>query len=358
MNTKRIQNFWLATRDAKLRTLLRAALTSQGLTPLDMKPENLLPTAAGRSGVAPEARSVLLLDLAAETIAPYRAADAIRLARALPWQPRLLAIASVERDVWANEAAWAKNLTGYALLPRPASSVAAFLTALLKELELGEADLRRLETHLRVMLSAADDKGPAALIRRLTGGSAQDFATELLASGKFADRRYRLKKYPECVVGREAVGWIAGRYGVSRAEAVQLGDALLQSGYLHHVVKEQPFADEEFFYRIAAPGRFDAVPLDAVTAFLRGADGLIADRVWHGINFKQCMVGSQAVDALVRHFRLTRAEATVLGQSLLDLGLLHHVADEHPFADANLFYELQAGPQGADTGRAVATTGA
>lgn len=53
------------------------------------------------------------------------------------------------------------------------------------------------------------------------------------------------------------------------------------------------------------------------------------------------MVGSEAVDALAAHFRRTRAEATVLGQSLLDLGLLSHVADAHPFADANLFYDLQ-----------------
>jgi len=30
----------------------------------------------------------------------------------------------------------------------------------------------------------------------------------------------------------------------------------------------------------------------------------------------------------------------VLGQTLLDLGLLRHVADGHPFADANLFYDL------------------
>lgn len=341
MNGKRIQNFWLATQDQKLRSQLRAALTSQGLTPLDIKPENLFPSAAGPAGVAPEARSVLLLDLAAEAIAPYRAAEAIRLVRALPWQPRVLAIAGTERSVWANAAAWAKGLSGYTLLPRPANSVAAFLALLLKELELGEADVRRLDTHLRVMLNAGEDKAPEAMVRRLTGGSAQDLTAALLAGGNVADRRYHLKKYPECMVGKDAVGWLCKRYGVSREDAVLLGEALLRSGHLHHVVKEQPFADAEFFYRVATQGRFDAIPLDATTAFLRGARGLVADRAWRGVNFPQCMVGTEAVNALAAQFRLTRAEATVLGQSLLDLGLLHHVADEHPFVDADLFYELQ-----------------
>ena len=343
MNTKPIQNLWLATQDTKLRTLVRAALTSQGLTPLDLKPENLFPTAAGRAGVAPEAGSVLLLDLAPEAIAPHLAAEAIHQVRSLPWRPRVLALAATERTVWANEAAWAKGLTGHALLPRPANSVAAFLGILLNELELGAVDLRRLDTHLRVMLNAGEDKAPEALIRRLTGGSAQDLAAALLAGGNVADRRYHLKKYPECMVGKDAVGWLSKRYGVSRADAVQLGDALYRSAYLHHVVKEQPFADEEFFYRVATPGRFDTIPLDAVAAFLRGAKGLIADRAWRGINFPQCMVGSEAVDAIAAHFRLTRAEATVLGQSLVDFGLLRHVADEHPFADANLYYELPSG---------------
>lgn len=353
MNSKRIQNFRLATQDPKLRTLVRAALTSQGLTPIDIKPEALFPTVAGPAGVAPEPGSVLLLDLAAETIAPYRATEAIRLVRALSWQPRVLALAGTERTVWANEAAWAKSLTGHALLPRPASSVAAFLATLLQELALGEVDMRRLDTHLRVMLSAGEEKAPEALVRRLSGGSAQDLAAALLAGGNVADRRYHLRKYPECIVGKDAVGWLSKRYGVSREDGVLLGDALLRSGYLHHVVKEQPFADAEYFYRVATPGRFDAIPLGSVTDFLRGTKGLVADRVWRGVNFLQCMVGSEAVDAIAAHFRLTRAEATVLGQSLVDLGLLRHVADEHPFADANLFYELPPETQ-ATPARAVA----
>lgn len=344
MNMNRIQNFWLATQDQKLRSLVRAAVTSQGLTPLDIKSEILFPKGAGAPGVAPELRSVLLLDLAAEAIEPYRAVEAIRMAGTLPWQPRILAIAGTEGTVWANETAWVKSLTGYAMLPRPTNSVAAFLTALLAELELGEADARRLDTHLRVMLGAGEDKAPESLVKRLTGGSAHELASALLAGGNVADRRYHLKKYPECMVGKDAVGWLSKRYNVSREDAVQLGDALVRTGHLHHVVKEQPFADAEFFYRIATQGRFDAIPLDAVTGFLRGAKGLVADRAWHGVNFPQCMVGSEAVDAITSQFRLTRAEATVLGQSLLDLGLLRHVADEHPFVDANLFYDLSSEP--------------
>lgn len=340
MNSKPIQNLWLATQDPKLRALVRATLTSQGLTPLDIKPENLFPMAGGRASAVPEAGSVLLLDLASEVTAPNDAAEALRLVQALPWRPRVLALAGFDRAVWANEAAWAKSLTGHVMLPRPANSASIFLEILLHELGLGEVDLRRLDTHLRVMLNAGEDKTSETLIRRLTSGSAQDLAAALLASGNIGDRRYHLKKFPECLVGREAVGWLSTRYDVSRADAVLLGSALEQSGYLHHVVKEQAFADEDFFYRVATVGRFDTIRIDDVTSFLHGAKGLVADRTWRGVNFSQCMVGSEVVDAVVSNFRLTRAEATVLGQSLVDLGLLRHVADEHPFADATLYYEL------------------
>jgi len=339
MNARHLTTFRVSTEDGALRSLLRAALTSQGMTPLDMRAGQLL-GANATPGAAPEAGSVLLFDLAAENLSGKSATELLRQLAALPWRPRVFAIAPVARAVWENESAWCRRRTGLPLLPRPETGVAGFLAALFAELGLPAPDPRRLDTHLRVLLGERDE--PAELlVRRLTGDSPTALAAALIAGGNVADRRYRLRAYPQCLVGSGTIDWLAKRHGGDRAQATALGAALERTGLLHHVVKQQPFQDGDFYYRIAATGRFDDVPLDDAELALRTAAGLIADRTWRGINFPRCMVGSEAVDALVAAFGLTRAEATLLGQSLMDLGQLRHVADEHPFADDALFYELR-----------------
>ncbi|MBI5789943.1 MAG: hypothetical protein HZA63_00555 [Rhodocyclales bacterium] len=338
MNGKPGSNIYIATRDGALRSLLRAGLSSQGLTPLDIRPELLCAGNTG-GGLAPEAESQLLVDLAAENRAGSDVPGFLRQLGALDWRPRVFAIAPMARAVWRNESEWCRRRTGLPLLPRPDTGLVAFLGLLLAEVGLGEPDTRRLDTHIRVLLGNRDEAADA-LVRRLTGDSAAALAAALIAGGQVADRRYHLKKYPQCLVGSAAVDWLCQRHGCTREQAVALGAALARAGYLHHVVKQQPFQDGEYFYRVAAPVRFDAVALDDVEMALNASAGLIADRAWRGINFPRCMVGDEAADTLCTTFRLTRAEATLLGQSLMDLGLLRHVADQHPFVDDTLFYEL------------------
>ena len=38
-----------------------------------------------------------------------------------------------------------------------------------------------------------------------------------------------------------------------------------------------------------------------------------------------------------------RQQATQIGQTLMDHGMLHHVTNDHPFKDETLFYRLQIG---------------
>ncbi|MBI5898460.1 MAG: hypothetical protein HZB40_04480 [Rhodocyclales bacterium] len=339
MNGKSTGSIWLCTRDGALRSLLRAAITSQGLTPLDIKPEQLLANAA--AGIVPEIGSVMLFDLARENLDGEGVSDALRRLAALPWRPRLFAIAPTARTIWRNEIDWCRRRTGLPLLPRPETGVAAFLARLFSEIGLAAPDPRRLDTHLRVLLGDREEAAES-LARHLTGDSIDALAASLIAGGNVGERRYHLRKYPECMIGSDAVDWLTRRHGCTRVEAVSLGLALERSGLLHHVVKQQAFRDGEFFYRLAVPGRFDAVALDDAELALRTSTGLIADRAWRGIGFPRCMVGSEAIDALCAAFGLGRAEATLLGQSLMDLGQLRHVADEHPFADDNLFYELRS----------------
>lgn len=66
----------------------------------------------------------------------------------------------------------------------------------------------------------------------------------------------------------------------------------------------------------------------------------IADRTWRLQRYPQCFVGSEAVAWLARHVRRSAPEALAMGQALMSLGLLVHVAHEHPFLDDRLYYRL------------------
>ncbi len=63
------------------------------------------------------------------------------------------------------------------------------------------------------------------------------------------DRRYKLKNYARCFVGSEAVAWLVRNLELSSDEAVQLGQRLVNEGWVHHVVDEHAFEDHQFFYR-------------------------------------------------------------------------------------------------------------
>ena len=267
MNAKRPTSCWLATANAASRSIARAILTSQDITPLDLKPE-LLFAPHPAPGVQPDPEGILLLDLAPDCIGERGAAAALRQAQALPWRPRLLGFSGVARLPWANETGLARKLTGNPLLPRPESAPGEFMTSLLAQTGGGSVDATRLERHLRVLAGGGEQSADARILR------------------------------------------MTGDYRLRREDAAVLGDALMQAGYLHHVVKQQPFSDAEFFYRVAAPGRFDALPIEDVYALLRDTRGVVADRAWRGVSFPQCMVGGEVVDLLAGQYRLSRLSCT------------------------------------------------
>jgi hypothetical protein len=66
---------------------------------------------------------------------------------------------------------------------------------------------------------------------------------------KIKDRRYRLTVYPRCLVGSEATTWLVRKFFISEAEAVKLGQRLIDAKLLHHVTDSHPFEDGFFFYR-------------------------------------------------------------------------------------------------------------
>ena len=70
-----------------------------------------------------------------------------------------------------------------------------------------------------------------------------------------ADRRHLFSTYPRCFVGSEAVEWLVRHEDLSRGEALQLGQRLVERGIIHHVLDEHPFRDGAFFYRFYADER-------------------------------------------------------------------------------------------------------
>jgi len=77
------------------------------------------------------------------------------------------------------------------------------------------------------------------------------------------DRRHLLTVYRQCFVGREATDWMTRALGLTRAEAVAVGQLLVDRGAVRHVLDEHGFKDGNFFYRFCETERIRA---DASTA--------------------------------------------------------------------------------------------
>ena len=85
----------------------------------------------------------------------------------------------------------------------------------------------------------------------------------------------------------------------------------------------------------------DKVNLHDLIAKMRGDDGLDIKTRRHQLKlYKRCFVGSEAVDWLANHLKISRTKAVAIGQILIDKKVIHHVSDEHSFKDENLFYRF------------------
>jgi len=68
------------------------------------------------------------------------------------------------------------------------------------------------------------------------------------------NRRWRLRVYKKCFVGREGVNWLYKHLQITRPQAIQVGQKLLEQGHIFHVLKEHDFEDGYFFYRFSMDG--------------------------------------------------------------------------------------------------------
>lgn len=200
------------------------------------------------------------------------------------------------------------------------------------------AELRRYTRALDKEQSAGS---PRALIRAMTGLSAEAFADLLEHSLDLQDRAFRLQSYPNCFVGSDAVAWIARRYRRSASQAVALGQALGALGLLAHVAHEHPLLNDRLFYRLAVSPAADRLDPAVVWRGLHGDKGVeVADRSYLGKTYPDCWIGSDAVTRLCTQYPLARHDAWVVLHRLMQFGLLEHVAQARPFIDGAFFYRF------------------
>ena len=165
------------------------------------------------------------------------------------------------------------------------------------------------------------------------------------------DRRYHLRNYPRCFVGREVVDWLLAKGEAdTRQQAISIMHNLEEYNTIHHVVDDHSFKDEFLFFRFRRDdGTYEEEPsADDQVAGQRlysrlsaSAQGLIADRRYHGRTYHTCVVGNELVDFVIAEGLFgSRHEAVAHLRDLVEAGVLHHVCHDHHFKDEYLFYRF------------------
>lgn len=268
----------------------------------------------------------------------------------------LLLYCSSLHAVHAQARTWAQRMGARDLLPgcelsHWRTSLLPALGTLLEALGVGAPDEAATARALQSLPALLDHDSAVAhawrqhdLLCRL-GATPEALVAALGGRLAMATRRYRTRAYEECCVGTELVNGLcdvakAADAPHAREDVLPVGQALLELGYLYHVVREQPLRDGNFYYRLRAQSpRLDALDLCAVVEQWRGAVP-IRDRRYRGVVYPRCFTGSEAVAWMRRALALNENEVMTLGERLLELSVFHHVFDEHHFCNRPLFYRF------------------
>ncbi|MDJ0784669.1 MAG: FAD-containing oxidoreductase [Desulfosarcinaceae bacterium] len=99
-----------------------------------------------------------------------------------------------------------------------------------------------------------DTDNQADQVARFDGDNLTDLTQRLRVLFDIQDRTYGIppKTYKTCFVGREAVAaMVADGIAGDAADAIRIGNMLLEAGVFHHVHQDHPFEDKYLFYRFA-----------------------------------------------------------------------------------------------------------
>uniref|UniRef100_A0A3P8ZH55 Phosphatidylinositol-3,4,5-trisphosphate-dependent Rac exchange factor 1 n=1 Tax=Esox lucius TaxID=8010 RepID=A0A3P8ZH55_ESOLU len=163
------------------------------------------------------------------------------------------------------------------------------------------------------------------------------------------DRRRKLSIVPKCFMGNEFVSWLIESGEISKPdEGVNLGQALLENGIIHHVSDKHQFKNEQVLYRFRYDdGTYKArSEMEDIVSKFGGAFQVrlySKDRDHHLKTFKSVVPASKLVDWLLSQGDCsTREDAVTLGVELCNNGFMHHVLEKSEFKDESQFFRFYA----------------
>ncbi|XP_076859942.1 phosphatidylinositol 3,4,5-trisphosphate-dependent Rac exchanger 1 protein [Brachyhypopomus gauderio] len=168
------------------------------------------------------------------------------------------------------------------------------------------------------------------------------------------DRRRKLSIVPKCFLGNEFVTWLLDTGEISKAEeGINLGQALLENGLIHHVSDKHQFKNEQVLYRFRyddgtykARSEMEDIVSKGVRLYCRLHSlftPIIKDRDHHLKTFKSVVPASKLVDWLLSQGdSSTREDAVTLGVGLCNTGFMHHVLEKSEFKDESQFFRFYA----------------
>uniref|UniRef100_A0A8C5TPD4 Phosphatidylinositol 3,4,5-trisphosphate-dependent Rac exchanger 1 protein n=1 Tax=Malurus cyaneus samueli TaxID=2593467 RepID=A0A8C5TPD4_9PASS len=168
------------------------------------------------------------------------------------------------------------------------------------------------------------------------------------------DRRRKLSTVPKCFLGNEFVSWLTEIGEISKPEeGVNLGQALLENGIIHHVSDKHQFKNEQVMYRFRYDdgtykprSELEDIMSKGVRLYCRLHclyNPVVKDRDYHLKTYKSVIPASKLVDWLIAQGDCqTREEAVALGVGLCNNGFMHHVLEKSEFKDESLYFRFYA----------------
>ena len=214
---------------------------------------------------------------------------------------------------------------------------------------------------------AADDDTLYTLLPRvsrtrlaLSDGAVRALWDDMRAPGgvEVADRTYRLRTYPLCFVGSQAVDWLVRATQASRKQALRIGRRMVELGLIAHVAGEHQLKDAFLFYRFAPHPQ--ALIRNMLAGLGYGDVHLALLHPWTGVvregDASLHFQATAAVDWLVENQEalptsspISRPKAVQILQWFLEAGYIEYVAhlpsDLDPDLSDHLYDEPEPEPQ-------------
>jgi hypothetical protein len=339
-----MKNMVLLSQDPSTQALLRS---TAGVAHLELRVAATLAQLVDSMSMTANDGCIVIVGLDALVASQRSAARAV--AKVREKLPTASIVLHAERKFLIDrfDLEWAKMCGADGIVPRiTATRWMHSGDELLRFIEPDEAARARL--HQRIMpylraaqqLEAKDEATKWVAACEASRYDLADLAQRMGRSGgvDIRDRSYHLRGYPECFAASDAVNWLAKALSVDETQAITVGRAIQATGLIYHVAREQSFANDYLFFRVARlPQTF--VIADFVTQVSASTGFTRRDRSYLGTEYPHCFVGKEAI-AWCRARRMSVNEAMTASQRLVDLSIVSHVINEHPLKDEELFYRF------------------